>query len=215
MKNRRTWPGFFVNVGVAGSFFAFAGLWAVPYFMQVHGMTRAAASHHLTVYFGGFALGCLVIGPLSDRIGRRKPLMAGAAVLHALGWWIWLGTDALAPAATYALCLAMGAVTACLTLTWACAKEVNPPRLSGMATSVVNLGVFLGPSVLQPLVGWVMDRSWQGAMQGGARLYSAADYRSGLLLMAAFAALGAAATFFVRETGCRNVWQAPASARAR
>lgn len=215
MKNRQTWPGFFVNVGVAGSFFAFAGLWAVPYFMQVHGMTRAAASHHLTVYFGGFALGCLVIGPLSDRIGRRKPLMAGGAVLHALGWWIWLGTDALAPAATYALCLAMGAVTACLTLTWACAKEVNPPRLSGMATSVVNLGVFLGPSVLQPLVGWVMDRSWQGAMQGGARLYSAADYRSGLLLMAAFAALGAAATFFVRETGCRNVWQAPASARAR
>lgn len=207
LKNRDTWPGFFVNFGMSGSFFAFVGLWAVPYFVQVHGMTREVASHHLSAYFGGFALGCLVVGPLSDRSRRRKPLMVGGAVLHALGWWIWLGTDALPPGATYSLCVVMGALTASLTLSWACAKEVNPPSLSGMATSVVNFGVFLGPSVLQPLVGWVMDRGWQGAMQDGARLYSASDYRSGLLLMAALAALGAAATFFVRETGCRNIWR--------
>lgn len=207
MKNRATWPGFFVNVGVAGSFFAFAGLWAVPYFTQVHGMTRAAASNHITAYFGGFALGCLIIGPLSDRLRRRKPLMIGGAVLHALGWWLWLGTETLPPAATYALCIAMGTVTASLTLSWACAKEVNPPLLSGMATSVVNVGVFLGPSILQPLTGWVMDQGWSGAMEGGARLYTESDYRGGLILMAAFAALGAAATFFVRETGCRNIWQ--------
>ena len=111
--------------------------------------------------------------------------------------------------ATYTLFAVMGLATAGFSLTWACAKEVNPPLLSGMATSVVNVGVFLGPAILQPLVGWVMDRSWQGAMDGGARLYSAADYRTGLLLMAAFAAMGAVATFFVRETGCRNVWRAP------
>lgn len=207
LRNRDTWPGFFANLGIAGSLFAFAGLWAVPYFMQVQGMSRTLASHHISVYFGGFALGCLVFGPVSDRMGRRKPLMLGGAVLHALGWWVWIATDALPPAASLALCLAMGTVTACLTLSWACAKEVNPPRLSGTATSVVNMGVFLGPSVLQPLVGWAMDRNWQGATEGGARLYSAADYRIGLLLMAAFAAFGALAVCFVRETGCRNVWR--------
>jgi MFS family permease len=120
---------------------------------------------------------------------------------------VWILGGALPPALTYTLCGAMGLVTASLTLSWACAKEVNPPLLSGMATSVVNVGVFLGPAVLQPLVGWVMDRRWQGAMEGGARLYSAADYQAGLTLLAAAAALGALATFFVRETGCRNVWQ--------
>jgi MFS family permease len=179
----------------------------MPYFMQVHGMSRVLASHHLTVYFGGFALGCLVVGPLSDRLGRRRPLMIAGATLHALGWWIWISSEALAPAASFALCLALGMVTASLTLSWACAKEVNPPAFSGMATSVVNVGVFLGPSILQPLVGWVMDRGWQGTMAGGARLYSAANYRNGLLLMAACAALGALATLFVRETGGRNVWR--------
>ena len=210
MKNRATWPGFFVNTGVAGSFFAFAGLWAVPYFTQVHGMTRSVASNHISVYFIGFAVGCVLVGRISDRMGKRKPVMVAGAALHALGWLVWLLAGSLPPVLTYALCGAMGVLTASLTLSWACAKEVNPPLLSGMATSVVNVGVFLGPAILQPLVGWAMDRSWQGGMDGGARLYTAADYQSGLLLMAGAAALGAVATLFVRETGCRNIWRAPA-----
>lgn len=207
MKNPATWPGFFVNFGIAGSFFAFAGLWAGPYFTQAQGMSRVVASNHISVYFIGFAIGCALIGPLSDRMKRRKPLMMGGAILHALGWWIWIANDALPAALTYPLCAAMGLFTASLTLSWACAKEVNPPLLSGMATSVVNVGVFLGPALLQPLVGWAMDRTWQGAMEGGARVYAAADYRQGLWILAAVAASGALATLFVRETGCRNVWR--------
>ena len=207
MKNRATWPGFFVNFGIAGSFFAFAGLWAVPYFTAVQGMSRVAASNHISVYFIGFAVGCAIVGPLSDRLRRRKPLMMGGAVLHALGWWVWLGAGALPQELSLALCLGMGVVTASLTLSWACAKEVNPPLLSGMATSVVNVGVFLGPAILQPLVGWAMDRSWQGGMVEGVRVYTATDFRVGLVLLAGVAAMGAVATLFVRETRCRNLWR--------
>ncbi|CAG0963549.1 putative sulfoacetate transporter SauU [Burkholderiales bacterium] len=207
MKNRATWPGFFVNFGIAGSFFAFAGLWAVPYFTAVQGMSQVAASKHISVYFSGFALGCALIGPLSDRLRQRKPLMVGGATLHALGWWVWVFAGPLPPALTLALCLVMGVVTASLTLSWACAKEVNPPLLSGMATSVVNVGVFLGPAILQPLVGWAMDRSWSGGIAEGARVYSAQDFRVGLWLLALVAASGAVATLFVRETGCRNIWR--------
>src|SRR4030095_3539590 len=31
LANPATWPGFFVNVGIGGSYLAFAGLWAVPF----------------------------------------------------------------------------------------------------------------------------------------------------------------------------------------
>ena len=212
LKNRATWPGFFVNLGIAGSFFAFAGLWAVPYFTQVLGMTRAVAANHISVYFVGFALGSAIWGRISDRIGSRKRIMFGGSLLHALGWLVWLSGFALPPLATYPFCLLMGVLTASLTLSWACAKEVNPPLLSGMATSVVNVGVFLGPAILQPLVGWAMDQSWQathGALQEGARIYAAADYRTGLLLMAGSAAFGCLSTLLIRETGCRNIWRKP------
>jgi hypothetical protein len=41
-----------------------------------------------------------------------------------------------------------------------------------MSTSVANMGGFLAAALLQPLVGWVMDRGWQGEMVSGARFYN-------------------------------------------
>ena len=75
IKNRNTWPAVAVNTGMSGAFFTFAGLWAMPYLMQVHGLARSVAATHLSLWFGGFAIGCLFIGGLSDRLGRRKPVL--------------------------------------------------------------------------------------------------------------------------------------------
>ena len=211
LANRATWPGFFVTFGTAGAFFSFAGLWAVPYFTQVQGMTRALAANHISVYFLGFAIGSALWGRVSDRIGRRKPLMVLGTLMHSAGWLVWLSGASLGAGASYPFCLTMGILTASMTLAWACAKEVNPPLLSGTATSVVNVGVFLGPAIMQPLVGWLMDRSWDGSMDHGARLYRAADYQQGLWLMAGTALVGCVATLFLRETGCRNIWQGKTS----
>ena len=212
LKNRDTWPGFFANAGLSGAFFAFAGLWAVPYLTQMQGMTRAAAANHVSIYFLGFAIGSALWGRVSDALRRRRAVALAVSGVHVLGWGVWLWATwraggALPLAATYALCVLMGLATAGFTLSWASAKEVNPPQLSGMATSVVNVGIFLGPAILQPMVGWLMERTWDGRMEAGVRIYSAVDWRNGLLLLAAAAFAGWIATLFVRETGCRNIWK--------
>jgi predicted MFS family arabinose efflux permease len=205
VKNPYTWPAAAVNFGIAGSFFAFAGLWATPYLTQVHGMTRAVASSHLSLYFAGFALGCLFIGGLSDRLGRRKRVVLIAAHVYGLIWLVWLTGMTMPVAVSYVLFAAMGLATAAFTFTWACAKEVNPPQLSGMSTSVTNMGGFLGGALLQPLVGWVMDLSWQGTIVDGVRLYAPEDFKYGLLVMAGVAWFGAMAAWRIRETRCRNI----------
>ncbi len=207
VKNRATWPAAFVNAGLSGSFFAFGGLWATPFLTQGLGMTRATASAHLSLYFAGFAVGCLLIGTLSDRMRRRKPAVIGSSLVLALIWPVWLSGLALPLVATYLLFGLMGLMTASFTLSWACAKEVNPPALSGMSTSVANMGGFLMGALLQPAVGWVMDQRWSGAMANGVRLYAPEDYRWGLQLIACAAWLGAAAAWFIRETQCRNIWK--------
>jgi MFS family permease len=216
LRNRATWPGFFANAGLSGAFFAFAGLWAVPYLTQIHDMTRATASNHVSIYFLGFAIGSALWGRVSDALGRRKVVALAVSGMHVLGWCIWLAVTwraqgALPLAATYALCIAMGLATAGFTLSWASAKEVNPPQLSGMATSVVNVGIFLGPAILQPAVGWLMERTWDGRMEAGVRIYSATDWRNGLLLLTAAAVAGWFATLLVTETACRNIWKAEAT----
>ena len=208
LKNRDNWPTVCVNFGICGSFFAFAGLWATPFLTQAHGLTRAAAANHISLYFVGFALGCVFMGALSDRLGKRKPVLIVTSHLYLLIWLLLLWDLALPLLASYALFTLMGLVTAGFTLTWACAKEVNAPQLSGISTSVTNMAGFLAGAVLQPLVGWVMDQRWQGGLTStGARLFTADDYHAGLLLLTAVAAFGALASWWIRETGCRNIWR--------
>lgn len=200
LKNRATWPGLWVNTGIAGSLFAFGGLWAVPFLCDVHGMDRAAATGYTTLLLGGFAVGAFFIGTVSDRLGKRKPVMIAAALIYCLCWLPWLAGAQLPPVAGYALFALMGVGASGFTLTWACAKEVNPHALSGMATSVVNIGAFLGTGIMQPLAGWAIDLSRH---EGAAR--TLADYQAGLGIMFGFALMGLIALLFVRETRCRYI----------
>ena len=199
LRNPLTWPGFFVNLGLGGSYLAFAGLWAVPFLTDGRGQTRDEATVHTTVMLVAFALSSLATGKLSDRLGRRKPLTVGIGLVYLLCWLPWLAGAELGRAAGLALFALMGASATGFTLSWASVKEVNPPALAGTAMAVVNTGVFLGPTLYQPLVGWVLDR---------------AGFRAGLAVLAAFAATGVLAALFVRETWCRNLTAARPAAQS-
>lgn len=208
LRNRATWPAVWVNFGLAGSFFAFGGLWATPYLMQVHQLSRVQAANHLSLYFACLAVGCLAVGSLSDRIGKRKPVLIAGSVALCMLWLVWLSAVRMPVPVSYALFALMGLVTASFSLTWACAKEVNPPQLSGMSTSVTNMGGFLAGALLQPAVGAIMDFGWEGTIVDGVRIYPVETFRYGLGLLAAAGLIGTVSTLFLRETGCRNIWRA-------
>lgn len=204
-KNRATWPGFWPNLGIGGTFFAFAGLWAVPYLRDVYGMHKAEASAYTTVLLMSFAVTSLLVGVLSDRIGKRRPVIMGFLSLYVLCWMPIAFVIPLSSTLNYVLFMLMGVGAAGFTLTWACVKEVNPPALSGMATSLINTGAFLGAGILQPLVGWVMDRGWDGKLLEGARVYAAHNYQAGLSIMLGFAVVGLWGAWSIRETHCHYV----------
>lgn len=200
--NRDTWPGFFMHLGMIGSYLTFSGLWAVPYLTEGLGLTRASATLHVTAMVLGFAFSAFAVGALSDRMGRRLPLLRALSVLYLVSWTPWVMGWSLPVAASLGAFVLMGIGIAGASLAWALAKEVNPPALSGTATSLVNTGGFLGTALFQPLVGWVLDRSAAAAVLDG--------YRSAATVLAVIALLGVAAAFGLRETGCRNVYAAPA-----
>ena len=90
LVNRRTWPGFFVNAGIGGSYLTFAGLWAVPYLIEVHGMPRVTAAQHTSLLLLGVAIGSLAVGVISDRLRSRRGVMRIYGLLCALSWTPWL-----------------------------------------------------------------------------------------------------------------------------
>jgi sugar phosphate permease len=192
LRNPATWPGFFVNAGIAGSYLAFAGLWAVPYLEQTHAMSRVVAAMHTSALLLGVALGAVVVGALSDRLARRRGVMRLYAMLYLASWLPFLLHARWPLPATLAWFGLMGLLIPGFTLTWAVAKEVNRPEHSGIATSVANVGIFIGTGILQPLVGAILDR-------GRAANDAAGAWDTGIAVLAGSAAFGAAMTFFVRE----------------
>lgn len=183
LANPATWPPFFVNVGVGGSFLAWAGLWAVPFLRDTRGLSRVEAAQHASLLLLGVAVGALLVGLVADRLNSRRGVMRVFVLLYAASWAPWLLHADWPQWATLAWFGLMGLLIPGFTLSWTLAKEANPPAYSGIATSVVNTGIFLGAGILQPLVGWVLDHA---RATGAAH----AAWDRGVLLLAASAAFG-------------------------
>ena len=53
--------------------------------------------------------------------------------------------------------------------------------------------------ILQPLVGWMLDRHWEGALREGVRVYDFDAYSAGFGLMLGWAFLSVLLMLVVRE----------------
>lgn len=205
ISQRRVWPGFWINFGMTGSLFAFAGLWGIPLLRDSFGLSRDGASLYTTLTLLGLALGSLLAGWLSDRLGVRKPVLIASAAIYMLAWLglIYVPWQPGPPAML--LFTLIGLTGGGFVITYPCAKEVIQPALSGMAISLVNTGLFLGAAIMQPLFGWVLDLGWDGKMANGIHVYHWHNYQTAMWLMLAFALLGFVAALCVRETHCHNL----------
>jgi sugar phosphate permease len=204
LSYRNPWLLFLIPGGIVGAVTTFAGLWGVPFLSTHYDLTQPEAAALCSVVLGSWAIGGPVFGGISDHCrSRRLPYLIGCFVAAAC----WLPVVTL-PGLPYVLLTSLlmlaGFSSGCMVIGFAHMKESVPQALSGTATGLCNTGVMIGPMLLQPAVGWVLDQRWDGAMAEGLRIYSFADYRAGFALMLAWTVLGALLLLLTRETGCRQ-----------
>jgi MFS family permease len=204
-RHRNVLPLCVIPGGIVGCVLTFSGLWGVPYFATHHHLTTAGASLLSTVLMVAWAIGGPAFGWMSDRVGGRKHLYIVGCGLSLVGWGLIIFVNNL-PISVLAVLLAItGFCSGCIIIGFAYAKESVPLNLAGSVSGVVNMGVMMGPMILQPVVGWALDQNWEGTSVAGVRLYSLAAYRAGFSLMLVWLALGFVLLFFTRETYCRQV----------
>jgi MFS family permease len=186
-------------------------VWGVRYLQEGRGFEYAEAVLRSSMVPLGWIVGCPLLGFVSDRIGRRKPVIAaGALVLLACLAWILYGRPNVLP--PYVVGLVAGLASGAAMLPYTVIKEANPPGMSGMATGVVNFLNFTFSALLGPVFGGLLVRVARGAEEMGLGHYQAAFepmlYGVGLAIVL---------TFFLKETGpaVRRPSDQPAASRGR
>jgi MFS family permease len=137
-------------------------VWGVRYLQDAHGMEYGTAVMRSATVPFGWIIGCPLLGFVSDRIGRRKPVIIGAAfVLLACLAWILYGPPGVLP--PYVLGLVTGVASGAAMLPYTVIKEANPPQVSGTSTGVINFINFTFSALLGPLFARILFRAGGGA----------------------------------------------------
>ncbi|MBW2062148.1 MAG: MFS transporter [Deltaproteobacteria bacterium] len=144
-----------------GAGLSFQGLWAVPYLIDIHELSRVKAGSVLMLIPLGFTIGAPVFGFLTDKLGlSRKPVLLTTLGLTISCWIIFIIFGAKASLGLIIpLFLIMGfcgggGLPLYMTIT----KELFPPWLTGTAVGLMNPSAFLATALYQPFTGYLLDR---------------------------------------------------------
>ena len=201
---RNSWLLTLIPGGVVGSVLTFSGLWGVPFLTTHYNYSATQAAALATTLLVAWAVGSPLVGSVADRFRQRKlPYFIGC--LAALsGWLIIIFVPRLPTWLLFLLLIWTGLASGSIVIGYSYIKESVPAHLSGTAIAACNTGIILGPMVLQPAVGWVLDQGWLGQIEHGVRLYDLAAYRAGFSLMIGWLGLSLLLMLLTRETHGRQ-----------
>jgi MFS family permease len=181
-------------------------IWGVRYLQEAHGYEYAAAVIRSATVPMGWIIGCPLLGFVSDRLGRRKPVIGSAALvlLGCLAWVLYGPANVLPP---YVLGVLMGVASGAAMLPYTVIKEANPPEVSGTATGVVNFLNFTFSALLGPVFGWILR-----SVAGGEGALTLEHYQAAFEPLLYGVALAVLLTLALKETGSAVRRAAPVAA---
>jgi MFS family permease len=170
-------------------------IWGVRYLQEGRGLDYGSAVMHSATVPFGWIIGCPLLGFISDRIGRRRPvIVGGAVVLFACLSWILFGQTDLFP--PYTIGLIAGVASGAAMLPYTVIKEANPPQFGGTATGVVNFLNFTFSALLGPVFGRLLHY-----ISGGASRVTLENYQTTFQPLLLGVALAIVLALFLKETG--------------
>ena len=170
-------------------------VWGVRYLQDARGFDYGSAVIRSSMVPLGWIIGCPLLGFVSDRLGRRKPvIVAGAVVLMACLAWILYGpADVLPP---YIVGIVTGLASGAAMLPYTVIKEANPPELSGTSTGVVNFVNFTFSALLGPVFASMLM-----TVSGGAAQMTLEHYQTAFVVLLYGVGAAIVLTLLLKETG--------------
>jgi sugar phosphate permease len=204
LSNRQTW----LNALYAGFLFgptAVIGEAIGPAYLQFgRDLGAHAAAFATGLIFIGWGISGPLSGWLSDRIGRRKPIMIISAICGIIFTVLFVYSPNLSQTSAYLIFFAFGLTNTGVAIAYAVSTELHDRNVVGTSIAFTNMtSIFVGAS-LQPLVGRLVD------MAAGPRAYNVdslllSDFQSGLKLLPLCSLVALGLAFTIKETYCQPV----------
>lgn len=160
-----------------------------------------AAAFIVSLIFIGWTIGGPISGWISDRVGRRKPMMILSALFGVvLSSWI-----VFAPQMTFTLAAVVffifGFTNVGVSIAYALSTEIHHRMVVGTAIAFTNMmSIFVG-AALQPIVGRLIDNISQGRAYHIEHL-SLTDFQYGLCILPLCALIALFLACMTKETFC-------------
>lgn len=180
---------------------AFADLWGVPYFMQRYDLSNEQASYGSIVVYIGVAIGCFATSYVSKKLRSRKKVMALSSTATFLGFSAVLYIPNISYNIAIGLLFITGILSGLSILYFAVAKESNPIQYTATTVGFINALCMMCPIIFQPLLGGLIDYSWDGSFDAiGSPAYITADYEFALGAVLIGLLIGRILVFFIDDT---------------
>ncbi|AZA52573.1 MFS transporter [Chryseobacterium sp. G0201] len=138
---------------VSGLLFApttiFAMTWAVAFFQKDKQFVFHEAAITSAMVAFGWVFGCPLLGFITDKIGRRKPVLIAGAILMIISLLQLIYLPDLYPAKISMFILGLGSGAAMIP--YSVIKEANPDYVKGSATGAINFITFGVTTLLSPI----------------------------------------------------------------
>lgn len=151
-------------------------MWGSLFLTQVHGMSLIEASFVTSMVCMGTIVGSPIVGYISDKIAKRKPVMVAGA-LSSLALFAVIGLTKESDPILFAfLFFCLGLTTSSQVLGYPLISENNPPELTGTSMGIAGMIIMGSALILQPISGMLIDFGWDGQIINGTNFYSSSDF---------------------------------------
>lgn len=176
LGNAQSWWCSAVGFGLSASMLSLAGLWAVPWLIATRGYTPAQAAATSSLMFIGFAIGSPMGGLIAAKVGKIKPVLLTASLLALLSIVLIVYGEIQESRPLSTLFFLNGLLCGPVALCFVLVRSNNKAEYNSTALGLINMCVVGSGAIMQPVIGWLLDRQWDGQLLDGARVYSASAY---------------------------------------
>jgi len=203
LKNPQTWW----NALFVGLLYAPTEIlgesWGVKFFRQTQGLSNEVAAAATGLVFFGWAFGGPIVGWLSDHIKRRKPILVLSASLSCIFISAIIFIPTMPLPVLFSLLFLYGVANTGVGTSYAIAAEINSRTLSGTSMAFANMASVLVGACFQPLLGWLLDKNWDGTLLNGVPLYSTHNFRMAMVALPVGLLIAVLIATRVHETHCK------------